>query len=270
MGYQQDRERRIDVFEDTLYYCEGNRNLLEAIQQTRNNTILYQHPLKECTGVYGRRYNHPFKVFISHTRILEAAKRRSSEYKDSRIGMVNFASAVNPGGGVIKGRDTQEESLCRCTTLYPCLCTTRLIEEYYSNNRMEGNQLYIDACIFTPGIICIKTDTEYPRLVPEQEWFMVDVISCSVANPGGNLKNTVSLPAETGLFMEEFKRIEILTKQIRGILQVAADNRIDILILGVLNNNVFCDSSNMILDILKKSLKEYEYSFKAVELALSF
>ena len=43
------------------------------------------------------------------------------EFPDAKIAVMNFANAFQAGGGVADGCTAQEESLCRCSTLYPIL-----------------------------------------------------------------------------------------------------------------------------------------------------
>ncbi len=93
--------------------------------------------------------------------------------------VLNFASATNPGGGVKNGSAAQEESLCRCSTLYPTLKTRVLWDSFYSYHRQAESVLYSDACIYTPDIIVFKTDTEEPEMMEEKDWFKTDVITCA-------------------------------------------------------------------------------------------
>ena len=75
------------------------------------------------------------KVSVSPDRTFEAARRLVAENPGSRCAVLNFASPVNPGGGVVTGSSAQEECLCRCSTLYPCLNQRMLWDGYYLPNR---------------------------------------------------------------------------------------------------------------------------------------
>jgi uncharacterized protein (TIGR02452 family) len=70
------------------------------------------------------------------------------------VALLNFASARNPGGGFLSGAKAQEEDLCRCSGLYPCLLQCK---GYYKANQSPGG-LYTDHAIFSPRVPFFKTD----------------------------------------------------------------------------------------------------------------
>lgn len=263
MGYQDDREKRIEIFEDTLRYCERNKCLLKAVQQTRQNTVLYKEPLKECSRIAEKVYEYPANISVSLERTLESAYRLHSEYKKERIGVLNFASATNPGGGVIRGSNAQEESICRSSSLYPCLTTPDLQRDYYAYHKAQNNPLYSDACIFAPGVIVFKTDNGLPELRAEKEWFSVDVISCAAPNLRKNALNHKRFDNRVTLMTDEQHR-RLLEKRIRGILQVAVLHHIDILVLGAFGCGAFCNSPYVVAEVFKEVLKEFEFLFKEI------
>lgn len=267
MEYQKNREIRIRIFEDTLCYCERTHCLSESIIRTRKHTVLYRNPLKDFNDMDKNQYEQPCKVFLSRSRILETAGKFRREYKGDRIGILNFASAVSPGGAVIRGGHAQEECLCRCTTLYPCLNTEELWMTYFNDNRRKGDRLYQDACIYTPGVICIKEDTQRPKLMEHSNWFSVDVISCAVHGVWNTPVAGTDLPDKEKVLLDEREGKTLLVKQVRGMLHVAAGNRTDILIIGVPDYGEMSSLPDMLEYILKKALKEYRYSFKAVVFA---
>ena len=97
------------------------------------------------TAIKTKDYN----IIISPDRTLEAVnKYYIPNDKKLKIGVLNFASAKHPGGGVWSGARSQEESLCRASTLYPCLTTEFLGDNYYSYHMKEKRKEYIDRIIF--------------------------------------------------------------------------------------------------------------------------
>ena len=54
--------------------------------------------------------------------------------------------------------------------------------EFYTPHRNADNPLYNDDCIFTPGVKVFKSDINFPELLPEAEWWDVDVITCAAPN----------------------------------------------------------------------------------------
>ena len=49
-------------------------------------------------------------------------RRLHGEYKGLCVGVLNFASAKNPGGGFLNGSMAQEESLAIASAMYVCMC----------------------------------------------------------------------------------------------------------------------------------------------------
>ena len=93
------RAEHIAAFEDTRKMCRMNPVLQEAIVFSREHQILLQEgdPLSDHSS--GERYSAPAKIVVSKKRSLEAAEG----YPGKRVCVLNFASATNPGGGVVRG-----------------------------------------------------------------------------------------------------------------------------------------------------------------------
>ena len=73
----------------------------------------------------------------------------------SRIGVLNFASAKNPGGGFLNGAMAQEESLAASSGLYRTLLRH---ERYYMANRACGTMSYTDHAIYSPDVVFFRDE----------------------------------------------------------------------------------------------------------------
>lgn len=209
---------------------------------------------------HGRPYMKPKngEIRIDSLKTFEAAEKLRKEFPGNRIAVLNFASAVSPGGGVRNGARAQEESLCRCSTLLPSLEQTWLDKEYYARNRNEHNRLNTDACIYTPDVIICKTDENIPKRLGADQWNNVDVISC--AAPDLRYSNP-------GKYDSDFL-YRLFLKRIDHILHIAAAKNADVMILGAFGCGAFKNDPKLVAKAFREALQRYRYYFDLVEFAI--
>ena len=171
------REENIQVFEDTQQKCRSDSRLIQAIAQANAAQRLILESDSE-TWKPPRRYMRPAQVVVSRKRTLEAA----SAYPGKKVCVLNFASATNPGGGVMRGSSAQEEAICRCSSLYFNLTEKRMWEGFYGPHRAQRDSLHNNDCIYTPGVVVFKSDDAVPQALPFEKWYTVNVLTCAAPN----------------------------------------------------------------------------------------
>ena len=151
MAYWKAQEKKISIFEQTILLCESNPALLDKVMRARENSVLY--PAQEGKEGQWKREQRVTDIVVTEHRTLEAVRNWKMQYPDSRVGVLNFAAPMHPGGDVIRGSDTQEAGICRCSTLYPCLHTERWMQQYYGENRRMPEAGYGNSCIYIPDVL---------------------------------------------------------------------------------------------------------------------
>ncbi|KAJ7673958.1 hypothetical protein DFH06DRAFT_1173645 [Mycena polygramma] len=92
------------------------------------------------------------------TTTLDAARGAGIKGYKRPIGVLNFASAEQPGGGFINGAQAQEESLARSSTLYASLMTPTA-QQFYSLHSADGRDgFYTHAMVYSPHVVAFRTD----------------------------------------------------------------------------------------------------------------
>lgn len=142
---------------------------------------------------------------LTAARLLASAQPKQSK-KSANVCVLNMASPLRPGGGVLAGATSQEEHLCARTTLLPSLK-----EDYYRLPEYGG--------IFSPDVLVFRSPGPLGDNAGElgpTERYWIDVVSAGMLRfpdlEGGE---------------DEVKRLgrkdrEIAERKMRAVLRIAA------------------------------------------------
>ncbi len=158
---------------------------------------------------------------------------------DSRILLLNLASAVRPGGGVRDGLGGQEEDLCRSSTLLMSL-ESEAAKPYYDYNNELNTRMGSDAVILSPEVVVFRDGAEGELL---DEPFTISVITCSAPN--------VRFGYE-GKTEEDYKKM--LYERIEGILRSAVSFGYKNIILGAFGCGAFKNDAALVSDDFYRAL----------------
>ena len=297
------KEQLIQVFKDTQQFYSEDKTLAAAVKYGRDNTKLYeaddypelpvlgtveslwamaddpngslsaraaayQAMLKIQAGAPNDPAQRLQQIRVSKNKTFEAAMKLHQEFPDKKIAVLNFASATRPGGGVKSGSTAQEESLCRCSTLYPTIDRRWLWQKYYDVNRAAHDVLHTDACIYSPGVIICKTDESIPKRMQPSDFVTVDVISCAAPNLRNEPANYHNPETGKPVRMDPDRLRNIHMKRARHIMHVAAANKVDILILGAFGCGAFVNDPEIVAQAYRRVIREYQARFDVIEFAI--
>ena len=258
------RNENVTIFRDTEAMCRTHPRLRESISFSRAN----QKVILEGDGVSAPRGDggEMGRLIVSSKRTFEAAFAYARTMKTC---VLNFASAGNPGGGVVNGSSAQEEALCRCSTLYFNLNTSEMWNRFYSPHRAAHDPIHNDDIIYTPRVTVFKSDTAFPAALPEAEWYELDVISCAAPNlreHPSNSMNTGDGDRRIRLAPDELRRLH--EKRLSRILNVAAANGEEAIILGAFGCGAFRNDPKVVSAAAAAVMPQYRMRFKVIEFAI--
>lgn len=107
----------------------------------------------------------PIIIQIWNVGTLTAASTLVKRGNNSRTAVLNMASSLRPGGGVLTGATSQEEYLCTRTTLYPALQ-----DSFY--------RLPEVSVIYTPDVLVFRNGDGED--LPKSERYHVDIASAAM------------------------------------------------------------------------------------------
>lgn len=194
-------------------------------------------------------------VIVESNTSFKAAK----EYLQyGKVAVLNFANPHNPGGGVHNGAMAQEECLCRSSNLYPCISNKNVFNDYYLYNRLIKHYFFSDRIIYTKNVTVFKDDSDIPQIMPQKEWFNVDIITCAAPYIAKRrYTNKTALK-------------ELFKSRIKNIFEVAIDNNVDVLILGAFGCGAFKNPPEVVASAFREVIDKNNYNnnFKKIVFAI--
>ena len=180
--------------------------------------------------------NPPLPVRLVQSDTLDAARELHFQHPKARIAVLNMASPLQPGGGVLRGAKAQEESLCMRSTLYPSL-------------RPEWYRHPHDAVIYTPDVLVFRSAEM--KMLEAKDRFYVDVISCAAPRhpevSGGK-------DGSTSVCYADAEDEEMMSLKVKFIMRAAAKMGVTHLILGALGCGAYRNPIGQVANIMRKCL----------------
>jgi hypothetical protein len=194
----------------------------------------------ECTTTSlprSRGVRFPSIIVVEQTT-LAAAQALITAHSCANPAVLNFASDSNPGGGVRKGNQsgTQEETICRCTSLLPSL---------------EALQYPLDhsAAAYTPDIEVIRADgptvTSSSPVTPTSSSLTSNRTSASMIDDGPLQQcqqleqyQLLPVPFRIGVVSAALRSASwpqdraFVEAKVRGVMQIAEANNHRAIVLG--------------------------------------
>ena len=256
------RQERIEIFEGTRRLCLHNPFLQNAIAASKARQRIYW---EGETIEYGApRFAEPAAMRLSPKKTVEAAMPYARAGK--RTCILNFASSVAPGGGVLTGEQAQEESICRVSTLYFALSDPETAGKFYDYHwelihKGQMNRRNRDDIVYTPGVVAVRDDANWEAMMEEKDWYEMDVITCAAPDV-----RQLGDPAQFSPTLEALRVLHEI--RWRCILAAAAKHEADVLILGAFGCGVFANPPELVVEAFNNVLPEFRNYFEAVEFAV--
>ncbi len=256
------REERIAIFEGTRELCRNHKKLIGSIGESiKGQKIYWEDDVVVCSEPM---YDKPFETVLSPRKTIEASKKYAEA--GERVCILNFASSVSPGGGVVTGEQAQEECISRLSTLWFALSDKETAGRFYDCHwelirKGEMNRRNRDDIVFTPGITVVRDEANNEKIMTEDKWYKVDVITCAAPDVRKTGDVSEYCPDEEEL-------LKVFEIRWRKILTVAAKHKADVLILGAFGCGVFANPPELVVRAFNNVAGEFRYHFKTVEFAV--
>jgi len=207
--------------------------------------LLERRQFDKCAG--NGKAKRSLKNEATVAAILELKKQAKTS-----LGVLNFASAKNPGGGFLNGAMAQEESLAASGGLYDSLCAH---PEYYEENKKNRSMMYLDYAIFSPDVVFFRD--EHFKLLEESQ--TASVLTLPAVNMGQVILKHEDVPTAK----------KIMKRRMELCLEIFRQEHIQRIILGAYGCGVFRNAPEDVAGWWKELLESgYDKVFDEVHFAV--
>ncbi len=251
----------IECFNDTMRRIQTDPFLCAETEKSKAWTVVYPVFWDKNQGAYYDKwlyFDTPDVEVVADTTFSAARKYLHNGNEREHVAVLNFANPHYAGGGVEHGAMAQEECLCRSSNLYPCLFAPCAQTEYYQYHRNRPDHLFTDRVVYTPEVVVFKDDQPVPQLLPREQWFRVDVLTCAAPYLGEPVHITPS----------DLKTL--FKSRIREICRVAMEHQVTVLVLGAFGCGAFRNPPELVAQAFREVLQEdpYSHGFSKVVFAI--
>jgi len=244
-------QETLNIIQDGEYTVDGKIvDIADAVSFSREHSVLISQSEAQKLGENLLPKSGNIINEVINCSTLEAILQMGGK-QITNIGVLNFASAKNPGGGFLNGALAQEESLAVASTLYDSQISC---PAYYEVNREYKSMMYTDTAIWSPNVVFFRNDSG--NLC--QEPVKASVLTLPAVNYG-----QVILKGEDTDIAEQ-----IMFQRMKIALSIFAKQESKVLILGAYGCGVFKNDPKKISAWWKELLSAYGGYFDKVVFAI--
>lgn len=155
-----DAQKAMDVTADKYYELNGNR--IELVHRSNASfTDVEVFDTEKLDAIRADADDYFDCTFIEPDScsffLVDADSFQAAAGLENPL-VMNFANARHPGGGFLSGARAQEESLCRCSTLYASIASDKG-REMYQYNKDHPSPTDSDYMLLSPDV-CVFRDID--------------------------------------------------------------------------------------------------------------
>ena len=234
------------------YFKNRDERRRHAISWTQKMAETYPDKIASSVGntrLYDDSYEFSLeKRYDATPMLVEEADSVTALFRHfDNAAVLNFASYRNAGGMFYDGSSAQEESLCHESFLYNVLREER---DYYATNALDMNRgMYRNRALYSPDILFIRGE----------HTIKADVLTCACPNHRHVTRKQAT---------EEYN-LEHLKSRIEFVLNILAEEKKDIIILGAFGCGVFEQNPETVASIFNELIaNKFNGMFKMAVFAI--